>query len=617
MPYTLAHVTHEALDKIGGIGTVLEGLITSPVYQKQVGRTILVGSCSAKLAIDPAKRLGNDGTVLYSSVDNVDVLGLGPRLHPIEWAFGVSIIYGKRTYEIPGDNRKGEAEVMMIDVFNYNKDRLAVFKHRLAEMLGINSMRYDHDWGFEEWMRVAEPAFYGLMAILRHEELPCILFSHEFMGLPTAFKCVLDGPNHFRTLFHAHECSTARTLVEDHPGHDLMFYNVMREAKKTGQYADDIFGSQDRHFRHALISRSHVCDSIIAVGDDTAREMHFLGSHFDHHQIDMVYNGVPAMKVTYEGKMKSRGMLADYCEKLLKYRPDVLFTHVMRPVISKAVWRDLQVLHELEAKFEKTKQTGALIVLTSAGGTRRAQDIRSMEAEYGWPNKHREGFPDLVGPEVDFGRMFDKFNADHKRVKVILVNQFGWDRERIGDRLPEDMNIADFRTGTDVEFGMANYEPFGISPLEPLCSGAICVISSVCGCAGFVNEATKGAGTPNVIVPDYTVLEEPQTIAELLTMTQADRDPVEQHISAKVAATLMERLPKNEGQRRELLTVGQKLANDMGWDRIMEGHLGPVLHRVVTSRRSGGNGNGQAKVETKAAAPAPAAAPKKPKAARA
>ena len=40
---TAAHVTHEAAEKIGGIGTVLEGILTSPVYQQHVERTILVG----------------------------------------------------------------------------------------------------------------------------------------------------------------------------------------------------------------------------------------------------------------------------------------------------------------------------------------------------------------------------------------------------------------------------------------------------------------------------------------------------------------------------------------------------------------------------------------------
>ena len=40
---TVVHVTHEAIQKIGGIGAVLQGLLTSPVYLKQVSRNILVG----------------------------------------------------------------------------------------------------------------------------------------------------------------------------------------------------------------------------------------------------------------------------------------------------------------------------------------------------------------------------------------------------------------------------------------------------------------------------------------------------------------------------------------------------------------------------------------------
>jgi len=40
---TVVHVTHEAIHKIGGIGAVLHGLFTSPVYLAQVTRNILVG----------------------------------------------------------------------------------------------------------------------------------------------------------------------------------------------------------------------------------------------------------------------------------------------------------------------------------------------------------------------------------------------------------------------------------------------------------------------------------------------------------------------------------------------------------------------------------------------
>ena len=40
---TVVHVTHEAIQKIGGIGAVLHGLLTSKVYLTQATRNILVG----------------------------------------------------------------------------------------------------------------------------------------------------------------------------------------------------------------------------------------------------------------------------------------------------------------------------------------------------------------------------------------------------------------------------------------------------------------------------------------------------------------------------------------------------------------------------------------------
>src|SRR4029453_19363926 len=101
-----------------------------------------------------------------------------------------------------------------------------------------------------------------------------------------------------------------------------------------------------------------------------------------------------------------------------------------------------------------------------AGGTRRPQDVAIMEEEYGWPRHHRADYPDLVGPEIAFNDMVEHFNAGHKHVQAVLVNQFGWSRELIGTRVPADMTFADLRRATDVEFGMAGYEPFGISPLE-------------------------------------------------------------------------------------------------------------------------------------------------------
>lgn len=578
---TLAHVTHEAVEQIGGIGTVLEGLITSPVYQQHVQRSILVGPTATHMSVDPETRLGDHGKVLYSSIDNIDRAGLGSRLRPIEYAFDVKLVYGTREYDPPGQDRHGEAEVLLIDVFHVNDDRLNVLKYRLHEHFGIDSSKYEGDWGYEEYLRLAEPAFYALSALMKEEDLPCVLFAHEFMGLPAALKAILDGQREFRTVFHAHECSTARGVVENHAGHDTMFYNVLARARDNGQYVEDIFGSLEHAPRHALVSRSHLCDGIIAVGDYTAAEMKFLNEHFDDEPVDVVYNGLPAINVDLDSKTQSRNLLAEYSKALLGHTPDVLMTHVTRPVVSKGMWRDLKVCHELDQLFALKNKTGVLYILTSAGGVRRPQDIVSMEKHYGWPRHHREGYPDLVGPESALNTDIENFNQSHSQIQVVLVNQFGWSRQRIGQRIPDDMNMADLRRAADVEFGMATYEPFGISPLEPLGCGAICLISNICGCAGFLQQATGSVECPNAIIADFTQLDREYSMEELTNMSSQDRDRIEEGVSKSVAEGIMKRLPWTDADRSALIESGQSLVDKMGWDQVVGNALMPMLERIV------------------------------------
>ena len=71
------HVTHEAVEKMGGIGAVIAGLVTSPAYQKSFTRTILVGPLFST-DHPGAERLGLGGRVLYSSLDDIDA---GPEHH--------------------------------------------------------------------------------------------------------------------------------------------------------------------------------------------------------------------------------------------------------------------------------------------------------------------------------------------------------------------------------------------------------------------------------------------------------------------------------------------------------------------------------------------------------
>jgi hypothetical protein len=94
---TVVHVTHEAIQKIGGIGAVLQGLLTSKVFLDQAPRNILVGPYWPNDAHGD-QRLGSAGEVLYSGMDGIFHTPFTGRLREIEHEFGVRLIYGKRKF---------------------------------------------------------------------------------------------------------------------------------------------------------------------------------------------------------------------------------------------------------------------------------------------------------------------------------------------------------------------------------------------------------------------------------------------------------------------------------------------------------------------------------------
>ncbi|MDH3583086.1 MAG: hypothetical protein OER86_02595, partial [Phycisphaerae bacterium] len=51
-------------------------------------------------------------------------------------------------------------------------------------------------------------------------------------------------------------------------------------------------------------------------------------------------------------------------------------------------------------------------------------------------------------------------------------------------------------------------------------------------------------------------------------------------VSREVAEELMRRLPNSEDARAALVESGQQLALRMGWDRVVEQALVPMLQRV-------------------------------------
>jgi hypothetical protein len=451
---TVVHVTHEAITKIGGIGAVLHGLLTSKTYLTEATRNILVGPYWPS-DLQGEKRLGHGGEVLYSSLDHIHRSPLAPAFREIEQRFDVSIVYGRRKFVDKDTGVASLPEVLLIDVSRYDKERIGAFKYEVWKTFGIDSGKYEHVWDYEQYMRLAQPAIAALHALGAASTIePCVILSHEYMGMPTVLAAIMEGErSNFRTVFHAHECATMRRIVEGHPGHDTMFYNVMRAAIAQGLYVEDVFGDQGDFYKHALVKAARFCDNIFAVGDYTLKELRFLGEDFASVEAQLAYNGVPHWKISVDDKMRSRNKLRAYAKNLLKYEPDYVFTHVTRLVPSKGLWRDLRVLEHVEDLLRERNETAVLFCLSTEVPARRGDDVRRMEERYHWPVVHREGLPDLSGGEAVYYEGVQEFNAQSRHVKVVFINQFGFDQNLCGNRMPADMEFMDIRKGSDAEFG--------------------------------------------------------------------------------------------------------------------------------------------------------------------
>lgn len=584
----IVHVTHEAVMKIGGIGSVLEGLITAPQYAEAVDRTILLCPLfSREGGVDD--RLGPGGEVQYSSIDGRTNHALAEAFRNIQQRYHVEIVYGRRMLRDPLTGTVQRPEVVLIDVGRAALDVVNSLKGRMYESFGLVSTRYESSWEYEQYVRLAEPGLAAIRALCGgHSE--SVIVAHEFMGLPTALAAKLHPEWNMRTVYYAHEVPPVRRIVEDYPGHDTAFYNVLAKSRQQGRYINEVFGDQSGYFRHSLAEASRHLDVTLAVGDYVVKELHFLSPDMARSNIRLTYNGIPAYENAGKEAAVSKERLQDYAEVLLGERPDYVFTHVTRMTPSKGLWRDLNVMRYIEEDFRRHETTAVLFVLsTEIGGPRRSEDVLHMERWWDWPVAHREGMPDLANGEALFYSGVQSFNARSRNCKIVYINQFGFDRASCGERMPRDMQFWDIRRGSDVEFGQSIYEPFGIAQLEALSFGAICVMTNICGCAGFVSKVAGRGGTPNVIVADYTKYRAtPDTIEGYLTMTREVREDYDDEVASDVAREILKRLPRTKEEKAAYIRRGYELARQMSWDVIAKDYFLPAVREIVGAQPAAG-----------------------------
>ena len=583
---TIAHITHEASARTGGIGQVLQGLLTCKTYQNAVSRSIIIGPLLDAGGNGP---LGQDDDILYSSIDDCRSHPWCAKFEKIEREFGIQMIYATRRFR-PGDNQvESTAEVILIDVTDTVVHPVNALKRWLYEEFGVESHRYETQWEYEQYLRLAPAALALLRTIGAADPAqPTVLIAHEYMGLPTALAGVLDPLGSFKTVFHAHEVATIRRLIENSPGHDTMFYNAMHWGLRKPYYLNEMFGPQEFFFEHALIKAARFCDNIVGVGDNVLKELAFLGPEFQLAAVDLAYDGLDGNEITLEEKLSSRQLLQQYAENLLGARFDYVFSHVTRLTMSKAIWRDLAVLDRLDEQFQRTNQTAVLFILSTEGPGRRPLDVYAMEKDRDWPVAHYAGDNDLTEAEAGLNVAVQGFNARHRNVRIVFVNQFGWSAPLCGERMPDQMEFTDLRKGTDLEFGQSIYEPFGISVLEPLAYGGLSVVSDVSGCLGFLRSLTGGKLPPNIILADYTQLStaSEDDLTQLLAIGHPERAVLEDRVSQALADEILQRLPSTNAESEALLQSGWQLAQQMSWDNVCRKYFLPAINRAYLKRRA-------------------------------
>ncbi len=581
---TAVHITHEAVQKIGGIGSVIAGLATSPSYNSYYDRTIMYGPLFNSEG-NPSSRLGKDGVVLYSGIDNYDVEKFTHIFSPIEKKYGVGIVYGKRIIANETDpNNSNETDIILIHVNNMRTDQTDKLKFILWENYGIESNRYD-DWDYEQYIRIAVP-YADIISALSSKDDELTHFSHEYMGMACCLKIESEKKkgkfkNH-RTVFYAHEVSTSRSIAENLPGHDISFYGVMKNPELTGRSMESVFGDRSDYYRNELVKRSSQLDGIFAVSRLIAEEIKFLNPETDDKKISVVYNGIFLKKTDSDSKKASRETLKKYCKTLFNYEPDLIFTHVTRLVSSKGLWRDVMLLEELDEIMIREGVSGFYILLSTLIGTGRpSSEIVKMEKEYGWPVLHKEGWPDLVGMELEVYDMMNRFNARSRSVKAVFINQFGFNRHSTGNRIPENAQWLDLRAGSDAEFGMSVYEPFGIAQIETVQFGGIAVMSDACGCAGLI-EPEFASNKSSFHIIDFTSDAKDMDMGELLSLNNDSRRSIERNMLKNEAQQIFEKikLAADENKMEKNLAMSQKLSFRIDWDHIVSKNIIPAVKKL-------------------------------------
>ncbi len=659
------HSTHEAADKIGGIGTVLQGLLPEPAYKRAFPQNLLVGvypfPAEESVIDDPETRERRGWEIEFDSSWQVrDPHGLTAALMNVAERHGVRLVYGCRRV---GPRRVPALIASPEGVF---RERVDAFRHRLRAHDGVDLARFDDypavtdrvdrrlerllggsqpdlperlvvdgngrpfpggaAWAegralfppvaaldaFQGYGRAnkyllelqyhtfAAPALWEATRWVLHDWAPAgdgyeadrvMLFAHDWLGVPLFWAMAAAGDRVGRSVYFAHEARIFRLLAEGalrdrepllapvcHPdGYDSALYAHLRWALEQGWGLEEMFpgtvGFPDV-FHHVLNREARRFERVVAVGPLVRDETTVL-LRPSQVPVALCPNGIPSDRPEPEAVAAARERLAAVIERQAGFRPDVIMTGVMRCELSKAPWRNVGLFRRFAELRPKDKV--ALVWLSAPRPRPTRAQVQRWAASYRWPLGHRGGEGgDLRPDEVDLWRAIETINESYcGQASILYINQFGWAPDLLGALDPLESVFADLRLGTDVELGLSVYEPFGIAPLEPLASGAVCVLSDSCGCARHL--AALDLADLAIVGKFCEHDHEPQEVdaAVLREIEQAAYDGI--------VAELVERLglKGREAGRRKLreqrIRRVAEVIDRLSWANAVESYLLPAI----------------------------------------
>ena len=231
-PMLVVHSTHEAGLKLGGIGAVLDGLLSAPGYIEAVDRTIVAGPINTwnSLEMDRLTAPSNRLRIIYSSIHGVDEAPakLSTALRGIEETMRVRFLYGLRNFA------GAEHEVLLVDAGGIAGEVINGYKYFLWQRWGLPAALHESTWEFSFYLNAGEPLFAAIEAITGDmaPDTRRFIIAHEWLGLPLAFSALLRDSDRYKTIFYAHEVATARATGRVTRGSRYAF--LQRDAPGAG-----------------------------------------------------------------------------------------------------------------------------------------------------------------------------------------------------------------------------------------------------------------------------------------------------------------------------------------------------------------------------------------------